>query len=1331
VRDGLYTGAGNKDIWIRDKSPYVHSQHGAEHCIVDLAGFGYGFLFGAGSSGACLEGFTIRDGECGVHFGGYTGATMRRCIITGNAHDDYDGAGVSCYVASPTMVECWIVGNAAPNDRGGGIYVLETMGGQVRILNCVVANNVAHWGGGIFLQGDVDALIRDCLIYGNSATGSSGGGLYYAPYDYSPLLSIQNCTIVNNHADGSYAVGGGMVVSVHNGVFPPRAISNCILYGNSDTGGRPQISFSISPSVPTAQRVAYCDIQNNQPFGAEFYQIITTDPLFVSPADGDFHLSTGSPCINAGAPEFVPAAGELDMDGQQRVWDGRVDMGADEYYPFADCNANGIPDDQDIAAGTSADCNDNQMPDECEWEDCNDNGVLDECDLASGTSPDCNGNGIPDDCERDCNGNGVPDDCDIAAGTSQDADGDGIPDECEWVARVLYVDDDAPDDPGPGDPTVSDPAEDGSAEHPFDALQKAIEQANSGDEVIVADGWYSGAGNAVIDFGGRDINVHSAHGPLSCTIDLQGTGPGFKFHLYETNAARVAGFTIRNGWAEYYAGGIDCEDSSPTIEDCIVTENISVYYAAITLSYSAAVVRNCRVSNNDGSISGGGGVDCADGDPTIANCLISGNVAVWAAGIGCYRSRGTITGCTIVGNTAENYAGGIMCHESSPVLRGCIVWGNTCRNGLDFHQAEASHPDVDYCDLRGELPAAATDGGHNLHVDPALLDYSTGHLANNSPCIDTGDPAFAPQPGETDIDGRARVAGGRVDIGACEYDRSDCNGNGVPDAEDIAAGASTDCDGNGVPDECQVGGLSDCNGSGAMDLCDIAAGQSQDCNQNGVPDECELGGDQDCNGNGISDLCEILAGSVDINANGVPDECESHIVLYVDDNAPDDPGPGDPLVSDPDEDGTQQHPFDAIQKALNVAPDGTAEVITILVANGIYAGVGNRDIDFLGKRLTLRSADGAPSCVIDCQQSGRGFHFHTGETSASRLIAVTVFNGLAEDGAGVLCAGSSPLISGCTISNCSTGANMFGSGGGLYCYNRNAEPFVLDDCRIYSNSATDRGGGIYLAMGRHLIRNCRIVGNQCTDTFDGGGGLYASYEAVVTIADSLIAGNSCWTAYGGNDSSGGGIWSEADTLTIRQCTLSQNLAGVAGGAVFSHGYCNAVIYNSIIWGNIPAGSQIAFYDMTLAYCDIAGGVPVGAIDRGGNIATAPQFVDPPSGDFHLLGGSPCVDAGDPAFVAVAGETDLDGQLRTWPGSAGQPLRVDIGVDEYGSYAGADVNCDDLVNVFDIDPFILALTDPVGYAAAYPGCDLRTADLNYDGSVNAFDIDPFVAALTGQ
>lgn len=60
----------------------------------------------------------------------------------------------------------------------------------------------------------------------------------------------------------------------------------------------------------------------------------------------------------------------------------------------------------------------------------------------------------------------------------------------------------------------------------------------------------------------------------------------------------------------------------------------------------------------------------------------------------------------------------------------------------------------------------------------------------------------------------------------------------------------------------------------------------------------------------------------------------------------------------------------------------------------------------------------------------------------------------------------------------------------------------------------------------------------------------------------------------------------------------------------------------------------------------------------------------------------------------------------------------------------DMNCDNLVTVSDIGGFVLAVTDPAGYAAAYPACDFLHGDMNDDGAVTVADIGAFVALLTG-
>jgi subtilisin-like proprotein convertase family protein len=95
----------------------------------------------------------------------------------------------------------------------------------------------------------------------------------------------------------------------------------------------------------------------------------------------------------------------------------------------ADCNDNGVIDTDDLAKGTSLDCNGNSVPDECE-DDCDENGIPDECDISGGAA-DCNGDGTLDSCEPDCDGNGVVDECEIAGGFADDCDGNGIPDPCD------------------------------------------------------------------------------------------------------------------------------------------------------------------------------------------------------------------------------------------------------------------------------------------------------------------------------------------------------------------------------------------------------------------------------------------------------------------------------------------------------------------------------------------------------------------------------------------------------------------------------------------------------------------------------------------------------------------------------------------------------------------------------------------------------------------------------------------------------------------------------------------------------------------------------------
>ena len=179
---------------------------------------------------------------------------------------------------------------------------------------------------------------------------------------------------------------------------------------------------------------------------------------------------------------------------------------------------------------------------------------------------------------------------------------------------------------------------------------------------------------------------------------------------------------------------------------------------------------------------------------------------------------------------------------------------------------------------------------------------------------------------------------------------------------------------------------------------------------------------------------------------------------YVDDDAPGDPGPGDPDVSDPLEDGSASHLYDAIQEGIDASSNGD----TVLVADGTYTGTGNRDLDFGGKSITVRSENGPDNCIIDCEGTYgyryRGFYFHSGEGPYSVVQGLTIQNGFEDVGGGIYCENAAPTISHNIVTH--NEATVYG--GGICC--EGGSPMIID------NTITDNyvwggfmngGGGIY------------------------------------------------------------------------------------------------------------------------------------------------------------------------------------------------------------------------------------------------------------------------------
>jgi len=269
--------------------------------------------------------------------------TVTNCIFTSNT-GEYGGGLYNAYYSNSTVTNCTFEDNNAPYFGGG---MDNAHGSNPTVTNCTFTGNTAGSGGGMFNEDYSSPNVTNCTFTGNTA--GSGGGMYNKD-DSSP--NVTNCTFTSNRGN----FGGGM----HNEGKSSPTVTNSTFTGNTaGSGGGMNIISNSSPTVANCifwantpneitvldsnPSITYSDLQGG--WSGTGTDNIDAEPLFVDASGGDFRLTWGSPCKDAGDNAAVPAGITTDFEGEQRIFNATVDMGADE---FVDSESDHLPDSWEI-----------------------------------------------------------------------------------------------------------------------------------------------------------------------------------------------------------------------------------------------------------------------------------------------------------------------------------------------------------------------------------------------------------------------------------------------------------------------------------------------------------------------------------------------------------------------------------------------------------------------------------------------------------------------------------------------------------------------------------------------------------------------------------------------------------------------------------------------------------------------------------------------------------------------------------------------------------------------------------------------------------------------
>ena len=281
--------------------------------------------------------------------------------------------------------------------------------------------------------------------------------------------------------------------------------------------------------------------------------------------------------------------------------------------------------------------------------------------------------------------------------------------------------------------------------------------------------------------GGMD-NIGSSPTVTNCVFSknkaLSGDGGGMSNSWQSNPTLTNCTFAGNSAWA---AGGLCNEYGSPTVRHCTFSGNWALLGGGMYNKQSSPIVNNCKFLGN---VSGGmlnissnptvtdckfiwnswAGLETYQGNPMVRNCRFSGHKE--AIFFDCCNESLTVTNCTLTGNER---AIGLDC-DAIATLSNCILWGNNVI--ISNYDGTLI---INYSCVQRGWPGEGNIDAEPCFVQPGYWDANgvwvegDYHLLPDSPCIDAGDPNYIAEPNETDLDGKPRVIGGRIDMGAYEY----------------------------------------------------------------------------------------------------------------------------------------------------------------------------------------------------------------------------------------------------------------------------------------------------------------------------------------------------------------------------------------------------------------------------------------------------------------------------------------------------------------------------------------------------------------------------------